>query len=41
MSRRSKKIEPAAMTLTFATPSSTAGVTGKSFIDLSQNSLFS
>ena len=36
MSRRSKKIEPAVMTLTFATPSSTAGVTGKSFIDLSQ-----
>ena len=36
MARRSKKIEPAAITLTFATPSSTAGVTGKSFIDLSQ-----
>jgi hypothetical protein len=29
-------MEPAAMTLTFATPSSTAGVTSKSFIDLSQ-----
>ena len=36
MTRRSKKIEPAAMTLTFATLSSTAGVTRKSFIDLSQ-----
>ena len=36
MTRRSKKTEPAAMTLTFATPSSTAGVTVKSFIDLSQ-----
>jgi hypothetical protein len=33
---RMKKMEPAALTLTLATPSSAAGITRKSFIDLSQ-----
>ena len=34
--KRRTKIEPAVMTLTFATPSSSAGVRSRSYIDLSQ-----
>ena len=35
-SRRGSKIQPAVMTLTFATPSVGGGATGRSYIDLSQ-----
>ncbi len=35
-SKKGSKIQPASMTLTFATPSVTGGATGRSYIDLSQ-----
>ena len=34
--KRSNKIEPAVMTLTFATPSSSSGIRSRSYVDLSQ-----